>query len=86
MAKINVLRKEQKKHLKGEVGQAKRDLGTGVIRYEFLKTGLLHIHLGRCELRVLINNCQLHYKRLYCTCLSHNSICYNQMYVCIQYL
>ena len=35
---------------------------------------------------VLIDSCKLHSNRLYCACLSHNSICYNQMYVCIEYL
>ena len=24
--------------------------------------------------------------RLYCVCLSHSSVCYNQMYVCAEYL
>ena len=34
----------------------------------------------------LIDSCRLHNNRLYCTCPSHNSVCYNQMYVCIEYL
>ena len=50
------------------------------------KTGLLHIHVGRCELTVLIDSCKLQNNRLYCLCLSHNPVCYNQMYVCMDYL
>ena len=52
----------------------------------FLKTKLLHIHLGGRGLTVLIDSCKLHNNRLYCTCLSHNSVYYNQMYVYIEYL
>ena len=37
-------------------------------------------------MRVLIGNCKLHNNRLYCACLSHNSVCYHQMSVCIEYL
>ena len=50
------------------------------------KLSLLHIHPGGPGLRVLIDSCMLHSNRLYCACLSHNSICYNQMYVCIECL
>ena len=51
-----------------------------------LNTGLLHIHIGGCELTDLIDSCKLHNNRLQCACLSHNVVCYNQMYVCIEYL
>ena len=34
MAETSLLRQEQKEHLQGEVGQAKRDTGTGVVRQE----------------------------------------------------
>ena len=50
------------------------------------KTGVLHIHLGRHGLTVLIDNCKLHNNRLSCACLFHNSVCYNQMYVCTKFL
>ena len=82
----SLLEKEHKEHLKGEVGHAKRGNGTRMMRYCIFKTGLLHIHLGGCGLTTLINSCKLHKNRLYCTCLSHNSVCYNQMCVCIEYL
>ena len=52
----------------------------------FLKTRLLHIHLDGRGLTVLIDSCKLHNNRLYCPCLSHNSVYHNQMYVCIEYL
>ena len=48
--------------------------------------GLLYIHLNGCRLRVLIDSCKLYNNRLYCACHSHNSVCYNQMYVGIEYL
>ena len=50
------------------------------------KKGILHIHLGGHGLTVLTDSCKLHNNRLYCACLSHNSVCYNQMYTCIEYL
>ena len=50
------------------------------------KTGLLNIHLAGHGLTVLINSCNLNNNRLLCTCLSHNSVCCNQMSVCIEYL
>ena len=34
MAKISLLRQEQKEHLEGEVSQAKRGTGTGIVRQE----------------------------------------------------
>ena len=45
------------------------------------KIGLLHIHLDGCRPRLLIDSCKLHNTRLYCACLYHNSVCYNQIYV-----
>ena len=45
--------------------------------------GLLHVHLGRCGLTVSIDSFKLDDYRLYCTCPSPNSVCYNQMYVFI---
>ena len=45
------------------------------------KIGLLHIHLGGCGLRLLIDSCELHNTRHCCACLSHNLVCYNQIYV-----
>ena len=50
------------------------------------KTGFLNIHLGGTGITVLIDSCMLHNNRLSCTFLSHNSICYNQNCVCIEYL
>ena len=50
------------------------------------KIGLLHIYEGWHGLRVLIDSCKLHNKGSNSACLSHHSICYNQMYVCIEYL
>ena len=82
----SLLKKEHKEHLKEEVGHTKRGNGTRMMRHCIFKTGLLHIHLGGCGLTVLIDSCKLHKNKLYCTCLSHNSVCYNQMYVCIKYL
>ena len=35
-----VLKKVQKEHLKGEVGQVKRGTGPRLMRYRFFKTGL----------------------------------------------
>ena len=34
MAKISLLRQEQKEHLEGEVGKAKRGTGAGIVRQE----------------------------------------------------
>ena len=55
--------------------------GTGVF-----KARLLDIHLGGRGLTVVIGSCKLHNNRLYCTCLSQNSVCYNQTYIRIEYL
>ena len=79
MTKISLLRKEQKEHLKVKAGQAKRG-SVGVF-----KIGLLHNHLSGCGLTILIDNYKLQNNRLSCVCLSHNSVCYSQMYVCIEY-
>ena len=46
------------------------------------KIRLLHIHQCGCGLRLLIDSCKLHNNRLYCACLSHNSVCCNQN-VCV---
>ena len=78
--------KEQKEHLKGDVSQAKRVTGTRMVMHEVVKTGLLYNHLGGCGLAILIDNYKLQNNRLSCACLSHNSVCYNQMCVCIEYL
>ena len=80
MTKTSLLSKEQKEHLKGEAGQSKRG-SIGVF-----KTGVLYNHLGGCGLTILIDNYKLQNNRLSCACLSHNSVCYNQMCVCIEYL
>ena len=37
-------------------------------------------------MRVLIGSCKLHNNRRYCACLSHNSVCYHQISVRIEYL
>ena len=37
-------------------------------------------------MRVLISSCKLHNNRRYCACLSHNSVCYHQISVRIEYL
>ena len=50
------------------------------------KIRLLHIHLCGCGLRFLIDGWKLHNNRLYCACLSHNSVCCNRRCVCIEYL
>ena len=44
--KNSLLKKEQKGHIKREVGQAKRGTGAGMVMYGVFKTGLLHTHLG----------------------------------------
>ena len=67
MIETSLLKKEQKEHLKGEVGQAKRGTSTGMTRCGFFKTGLLRIHLGGHGLAVLIDSCKLYNNRLYCT-------------------
>ena len=45
---------------------------------------VLHSHLGGHGLTVLTDNCKLHKSKL--ICLSHNSVCYNKMYACTEYL
>ena len=75
MIETSLLKKEQKEHLKGEVGQAKRGTSTGMTRCGFFKTGLLRIHLGGHGLAVLIDSYKLHNNRLNRTFLSHNSVC-----------
>ena len=50
------------------------------------KRGIIHIHLSGPGLRVLIDSCKLHNNRLYYTGFPHNSVCYNQMCTCIEYL
>ena len=42
--------------------------------------------LNWTELTVLIDSCKLHNNRLYYSCFSHNSVCYNQMSISIEYL
>ena len=81
----SLLKKEQKEYLKGEVGQAERHWHLQD-KLWVSRTKLLYIHLGGCALMVLIDSCKLYNNRLYCTCLSHNPVCYNQMYVCAEYL
>ena len=50
MAKLSFLRKDQKEHLKGEVGQAKRGTGPEMMKYQGLKmAGCLDIYLGGHE-------------------------------------
>ena len=71
-----VLKKEQKEHLKGEVG-----LTLEWWSMKIFKKGLLCIHLGGCGLTVLIDMYKLHSNQLYWTYLSHNSVCYNHIYV-----
>ena len=83
---LGLLKKEQKGHVKGEMGQAKRGTGTGMMRYGCVQTGLLHMYLVGHGLIDLIGSCKLCNNRLECTCLSHNSVCYNQMCVRIEYL
>ena len=86
MGKISLLKNEEKEHNKGEVGQASRGTGAGMVMYGVFKTGLLHTHLGGRGLTVLIDSCKLHSNRLCCACLSHNPVYYNQMDACIEYL
>ena len=86
MAKTSLLKKEQKEHLKRGMSEAKRDTDTGIMKLGIFKRVLLHIHLGRHGLTVLIDSCKLHNNRLYCACHFHNSVSYNQMYVHIKYL
>ena len=86
MGKRSLLKKEQKEHDKGEVGQARRGTGARMVLYEVFMTGLLHTHLGGHGLTVLIDSCKLHSNRLWCAYLSHNPVYYNQMDACIEYL
>ena len=57
-----------------------------------LKTGLLHIHLEGCALTVLIDSCKLidietdPIAYVFFFNISHNSVCFNQMHVYIEYL
>ena len=87
MAKLSFLRKDQKEHLKGEVGQAKRGTGPEMMKYQGLKmAGCLDIYLGGHELTILIDSHMLHNNWLYCPCLSHNSVYCNQVCVYTEYL
>ena len=56
------------------------------MRYGVFKIELSHIYLGGCGLTVLIGSWKLHSNRFHWACLSHNSVCFNQRYVCIEYL
>lgn len=85
-SKTSLSKKEQKEHQGwGGPGQEKHWRWNDKVRRVF-KTGLLYIHLGGHGLAVLIDICKLHNSMLYYTYLSHNSVCYNQIYVCIGYL
>ena len=86
MAKKSLLRKEQKEHLKGEWARPKEALAPEWWDTGVFKTRVLHIHLGGRGLTVFIDSSKLHNTRLYCTCLFQNSVCYNQMYICIECL
>ena len=86
LGKNKFIKERTKTTLQGKGGpdQEKHWCWNDKVRRVF-KTGL-YIHLGRRGLAVLIDSCKLHNSRLYCTYISHNSVCYNQMYVCIEYL
>ena len=47
MTKTSLLKKEQKEHFRGEVEQAKRGTGAGIMWYRVFQDRVLHIHLGR---------------------------------------
>ena len=82
MAKTSLLKGEQKENLQGEVGQAKRGTGVGMMRLGGFKTRLLLIqqpvwtnYLGKIAASRITAGSTAH--------LSHDSACYNQMYVCM---
>ena len=55
MAKTTLVKKEQKEPLKGEMAKP-RVTGATMMKYSVFKTGLLHIHLCRRGLTVLIDS------------------------------
>ena len=57
---VNWRNNRKKPSIKGEVGQDKKGIGTGMMRYGVFKTGHLDIHLGGRRLTVLIDICKLH--------------------------
>ena len=75
MAKITLLKKEQKEYLKGKVSQAMRVTGVRMMRYGVFRMKLSYIHLGGHGLTVLIDSCNFYNNMLYCICLSNNSVC-----------
>ena len=85
MAKTSLLKKAQEEHLEGEVGPARRGTGPRRLRYRGFQDRTLYSHPDGRGLTVSTDSCKL-YNKLYCTCLYHNSDCYNQTYVCIEYL
>ena len=57
-----------------------------MMRYRGYQDKALTYSAGGCRLRALNDSWKLHKIRLYCTCLSYSSVCYNQMHVGIEYL
>ena len=86
MAKTSLLKKAQEEHLKGEVGPAQRGTGPIRLRYRGFQDRTLYSDLNGHGLTVLTDSYKLHNNRLYCACLYHNPDCYNQTYVCIEFL
>ena len=80
--------KEKKNYWRKSRKNTSREVGLTLEWWsmEVFKRGLLCIHLCGCGLTVLIDICKLHNNQLYWTYLSHNSVCYNHMFVCITYL
>ena len=66
MGKPSLVKKDTKEHLKGKMGQAKRGTSARMMRYNVFKRELLHRHLGRHGLRVVIGSCKLCNSRLCC--------------------
>ena len=88
------MKNEEKEHNKGEVGQASRGTGAGMVMYGVFKTGLLHTHLGGRGLAVLIDICKLHDNNYVMEQLCSiepvfpltQSVVIRCIYVCIEYL
>lgn len=86
MAKTSLLKKAQEEHLEGEVGPARRGTGPRRLRYRGFQDKTLYSHPDGRGLAVSTDSCKLYNNKLYCACLYHNSDCYNQTYVCVEYL
>ena len=86
MAKISLLKKEQKEHLKGEVSQVKRGTAPGMTRYRGFQDRAFIYSLRWVWTENLVDSCKLNNNRLCKEYLSHNSVYYNQMCVSLKCL